>query len=82
LSFSQQLSGRSPEHGPVVSGRFPLDDDGSGLLLERETELSYLSTVFDRAWEGRGSVVAFDAPSGIGKSQLLEAASRMAFDCR
>jgi tetratricopeptide (TPR) repeat protein len=80
LSFSRQLGGHSAEDGSVVSSRFPVDGQSSGLLLERETELSYLSTVFERAWEGRGSVVAFDAPPGIGKSQLLVAASRMARD--
>jgi len=78
---SHQLSGRSAEERPVVASRFAPDGQGgSGLLLERETELSYLSTVFERALEGRGSVVAFEGPPGIGKSELLVRASQMACD--
>ena len=51
---------------------------GGAELLERETELDQLSTTFQRAREGRGTVVAFDGPSGIGKSQLLAAGGEMA----
>jgi hypothetical protein len=50
---SQQPSGRSAEERPVVDSPFRLDGQGgSGLVLEREPAFSYLSTVFERAWEG------------------------------
>jgi DNA-binding CsgD family transcriptional regulator len=54
------------------------DDHGSLPLLERDVELAYLSTAFQRAREGKGSVVAIDGPPGIGKTQLLVEARQIA----
>ena len=43
-------------------------------LLERERELSELTTALSDAWEGRGRFVLVEAPAGLGKSSLVRAA--------
>ena len=53
-------------------------DRGPGPLLEREAELAQFSAAFDQARLGRGSVVAIDGPSGIGKSRLMVEAAALA----
>ena len=46
-----------------------------GGLLERDAELARIDRVIDRASAGVGAVVVADGPAGIGKSELLAAAS-------
>src|SRR5829696_5217566 len=41
-------------------------------LLERETELGLLVELVHAAARGRGGLLLFEAPAGLGKSSLLE----------
>ena len=45
-----------------------------GELLERSYELQAISRALDAAAAGDGSLLAFEGPAGIGKTQLLDAA--------
>jgi DNA-binding CsgD family transcriptional regulator len=47
-------------------------------LLDRDAELDLIERALDAADQGRGGAVAFEGPSGIGKSALLEAAVQTA----
>ena len=47
-------------------------------LLERGDELAALAETVDAALGGRGSLVTVEAPAGIGKTRLLEAAATFA----
>jgi DNA-binding CsgD family transcriptional regulator len=47
-----------------------------GRLLERESELALAETSAEAAREGSGSVLLFEGPAGIGKTELLAAAQR------
>ena len=49
-----------------------------GTLLERDRELTAISAALAEAQQGRGRVVLLDAPAGLGKTSLLQAASAMA----
>src|SRR6266511_665715 len=48
---------------------------GTQILLERERELALIDQTLDAAAEGRGSTMLVRGPAGIGKSELLSAAS-------
>ncbi|MFI9100907.1 LuxR C-terminal-related transcriptional regulator [Streptomyces fildesensis] len=48
---------------------------GSARLLERESALDLLAAETDRAMSGSGRLVLFRAPTGTGRSALLEAAA-------
>jgi len=48
------------------------------LLLERDAELARLSSLLENASAGSGAVVTISGPAGIGKTQLLAAAHRLA----
>ena len=50
------------------------------LLLERDAELARLSSLLEKACAGSGAVVTISGPAGIGKTQLLAAAHRLAAD--
>jgi DNA-binding CsgD family transcriptional regulator len=50
----------------------------AGALLEREPELASLSALVDGACAGAGHAVVISGPPGIGKTALLEAATRFA----
>ena len=45
-----------------------------GRLLERDAELAAIAHVFSQVLEGTGGLVVIDAPAGVGKTALLEAA--------
>ncbi|MEA2423155.1 MAG: hypothetical protein QOF55_2254, partial [Thermoleophilaceae bacterium] len=47
-------------------------------LLEREDELRQLDRLLDDACAGRGRMVLFEGPPGIGKTRLLEAGRALA----
>jgi DNA-binding CsgD family transcriptional regulator len=47
-------------------------------LLERERELAVVDDLIARALAGRGSLLVFEGPAGIGKTQLLSAVRRRA----
>jgi DNA-binding CsgD family transcriptional regulator/tetratricopeptide (TPR) repeat protein len=47
-------------------------------MVERDAELAILGKLIDRAGVGRGGLMAFDAPAGMGKSRLLWQAREMA----
>jgi predicted ATPase len=47
-------------------------------LLEREGELAAIGSLLDDIAAGRGDVLVFHGPAGIGKSSLLEVAVRRA----
>ena len=49
-------------------------------LLERDRELTAISEALAEAQQGRGQVVLLDAPAGLGKTSLLQAATTMAAD--
>jgi DNA-binding CsgD family transcriptional regulator len=49
-------------------------------LLERERELELIEDRIEAAREGRGSLLLFEGPAGIGKSELLAATSSRAED--
>ena len=48
------------------------------LLLERDAELARVSALLEEASVGRGAVVVVGGPAGIGKTELLAAASQRA----
>lgn len=47
-------------------------------LLERETEQRSLAGLLDSAAAGRGGLLAFEGPAGIGKTRLLRDATESA----
>lgn len=47
-------------------------------MVERDAELAVLGKFIDRAGVGRGGLMAFDAPAGMGKSRILWQAREMA----
>ncbi len=47
-------------------------------LLERESELAYLSTALAAARAGNGALVTVEGPAGIGKTRLLDVACERA----
>ena len=47
-------------------------------LLEREVELDRLNALLDGAASGDGGVLLIEAPAGLGKTALLEAAAEAA----
>ena len=47
-------------------------------LLEREPELAAIGDALDEARGGRGRVVLVEAPAGLGKTSLLDAAAAIA----
>lgn len=63
-----------PERNP---SRLPVPG-GHAALLERDAELLALETSLLRAREGHGSVLLIDAPTGAGRSALLDAAASRA----
>ena len=52
--------------------------DTSATLLERELELAALTEALDDARAGSGRLVLVDAPAGLGKTSLLNAAFELA----
>jgi DNA-binding CsgD family transcriptional regulator len=48
------------------------------VLLEREVELELVERLLSEAPQGRGSLLLFEGPAGIGKSRLLAAARERA----
>src|SRR5258705_571860 len=50
------------------------------LLLERDAELAWLSTLLEKAQAGSGGVAVISGPPGIGKTELLAAVHRLAGD--
>lgn len=48
------------------------------MLLERESELDAIDALLARVRDGRGGVVVFEGPPGIGKTALLSALSERA----
>src|SRR5262245_33635194 len=53
-----------------------------GPLLEREAELSRLAADLHTAASGDGRLLVLEGPAGIGKTRLLDAASRQADSSR
>lgn len=49
-----------------------------GGLLERENELATVDAMLERARAGQGGLVAIEAPAGLGKTALLQAAQERA----
>jgi DNA-binding CsgD family transcriptional regulator len=48
------------------------------MFLERDSELGAIGAAVAEAGEGRGRIVLVEAPAGLGKTSLLEAASDLA----
>src|SRR5215218_3888903 len=53
---------------------------GAEVLVEREAELSALSTAVEDAVDGRGRLVVVEGPAGIGKTRLLRSVAQVAAD--
>ncbi|MEV0020793.1 LuxR C-terminal-related transcriptional regulator [Streptomyces atroolivaceus] len=68
------LSGQPRPRPPVTAPPSALNPASAG-LLERESALELLAAEADRAMGGSGRLVLFRAPTGTGRSALLEAAA-------
>ena len=64
--------------GPLSGGRASSPTAALSALLDREAELAQLHDLVARAAAGAGSMLLIDAPAGIGKTALLQAAREMA----
>ncbi|MFD9268518.1 LuxR C-terminal-related transcriptional regulator [Streptomyces goshikiensis] len=65
-----------PRHHPLDSATPSVPGPGSAGLLERDDALELLAAETDRALNGSGRLVLFRAPTGTGRSALLEVAAQ------
>jgi hypothetical protein len=56
--------------------------DSEAIFLEREREVEEISGALADAGEGRGRIVLVEAPAGLGKTSLLDAANEVAVGAR
>lgn len=64
-----------PRRHPLVPATPSIPGPGSAGLLERDGALELLAAETDRALNGSGRLVLFRAPTGTGRSALLEVAA-------
>ena len=62
----------------AASGRGRVSEPGAGGLVEREGELAAIGGLVDAALAGSGRLLVVDGAAGVGKTRLLEEASRAA----
>src|SRR4051794_15612976 len=65
-------------NGGTESSGIDVGHGGSTTLLEREFELGELGDSLTQAQQGNGRVVLIEAPAGLGKTSLLNAACETA----